>query len=390
MNIRHLATKYNDGSIDYSKSVIIDGSPVIIPTLYNSIDSGFGNETYKLKYLEENKVLKSCKNRLLQSPLGGILLGNGTFSGESNTSNKDIISLSRLFDFTVDTEDSGLPKGISFMDIISDENVSGVLIDCAKQMFSGKNPNTNDDDVDEYMYYTKYIPLVIYTGSLLPQIKNNEYYFNPNGVVTLAEFLDGLNSIKYGISANIERKQALDNISTEEDYFNTGYNSCCWGISSPFFYLYRREELLRPITLIEMAYIVVMCWEPFLDKFNSPSTNIYDLGFTFNWLNSGSVLSQFNDKDNYKLSSISNDNVISLDIKDYKSDLTMESYIDLLVKGKKAIPLPMFMSLVELYNIGFLNKEMHSLSPLKELSRGDFCYFLVMLANTFKLNYKGE
>ena len=91
-------------------------------------------------------------------------------------------------------------------------------------------------------------------------------YFNPDGTVSVAEFLDGLNAIKFGCISNISRKKTLDRISDENDYFNDGYQDCVRGISSPFFNLYTRKELLEPITRIELAYITVICWNQFLEK----------------------------------------------------------------------------------------------------------------------------
>ena len=85
----------------------------------------------------------------------------------------------------------------------------------ALQLYPNINPNTYREDVIRDAFYTPYIPLISLTGCVPPQTKDGKAYFNPDGTLTIAEFLDGLNSIKYGANSNRTRKKTLDNISNE-------------------------------------------------------------------------------------------------------------------------------------------------------------------------------
>ena len=79
--------------------------------------------------------------------------------------------------------------------------------------------------------------------------------------------------------------------------------------------------------------------------------------------------------------------VISLNIKDYKSDRAMSEYKEDLLRGISPIPLPMFMSLIELDLLNLFYYESRCLDPLKEVSRGELCYFLNNLAKLFPMKY---
>ena len=114
--------------------------------------------------------------------------------------------------------------------------------DVASTLFPHLNPNTHREDIPRNAFYTPYIPLVTLTGCVPPQTKDGNAYFNPEGVVTIAEFLDGLNSIKYGANSNSSRKKTLDNISNESDYFNEGYQSCLRGISQVLSLIFIQER----------------------------------------------------------------------------------------------------------------------------------------------------
>ena len=63
----------------------------------------------------------------------------------------------------------------------------------------------------------------------------------------------------------------LDRVSGVEDFFNEGYNKCLDSVASPFFSLFTRSELLTPLTLAELAYIIVVCFKDFRDVYGSVS-----------------------------------------------------------------------------------------------------------------------
>ena len=98
----------------------------------------------------------------------------------------------------------------------------------------------------------------------------------------------------------------------------------------------------------------------------------------------------FADGFDYKVSKIVRNeeyNIISLDIKDYKDKSSMRDYIQQLKDGIKAIPMPMYMSLIELRVLGLFHFEENELAPLKEVKRGELCYLVTKLAEEFPTKY---
>ena len=386
MNICHLVTKGFDGDMTVRRSITYNGTPLTVGVTH-TLSNDVKEETVEFnKSLPDEvnavKSLNDGKQELIDSPIGSIINSNG-----------NILPLSSIYDYHVTPSDplsAALPVGADFDTLAEDKTTKEFLRDVAEQLFPHINPNTQASDISRDAYYTPYIPLVALTGCIPPQIKDGDAYFNPLGVVTVAEFLDALNSIKYGCNANNHRKKTLDNISVDTDYFNEGYQSCIRGISSPFFNLYTREELMKPITRLELAYITVICWSQFIDKFNNLYGGSFYLGINFDWELPSDILSGYKDGFDYKVSKISIDeeyDIVSLDVKDYKSDRTMEEYKEDMQSGVSAIPMPMFMSMLELGILDLFNYEDNNLNPLKEVSRGELCYFLTKLAKLFPTRY---
>lgn len=369
MNLRHLATKSFDGGILYSKD-LIDNNSRTLTHKGVLIDSSFSkastdNTPTSLSYSEQISIgLTDVKNNIL---------GDKIIDSHTN----EVLPLSMLYGHR------DIPSLLS--------SNSEDMIQTACKMFPNQNPNTGIKDVIPNKFYTRYIPLVVLTGCMTPQVKDDKTYFNPSGVVSIAEFLDGINAIKYGANSNRNRMKTLDKISNPDDYFNEGYQSCIRGISSPFFNLYTRKELLEPITRLELAYITVICWNQFLQKYNNIYGGIFYLGINFDWENPSDLLSCFEDGFDYKVSRCLRDldyDIVSLNIKDYKpSDKSMFEYKQSIKDGTHCIPLPMFMSILELYKLDLFYFENSRLDPLKEVSRGELCYFLSRLAQLFPMNY---
>ena len=402
MNIRHLVTKSFDKDNKVRDSLIVEG------VLYNlagrdDVDSSQQdihevqvtfNENYPTE-INLSKELLSGQDSIINSPIGEII------SDSDNT----IIPLSQLYDYKVKETDKlieFLPLGTTFNAVFESPSMKQYMLDASDKMFPYTNPLTKEKDIDNRAYYASYIPLSVLTGIITPQIGDNgKAFFNPNGVVSVAEFLDTLNAINYGANSNQHRKKTIDNISDTDDYFNEGYQECLRGISSPFFNLYTREELMKPITRLELAYITVICWNRFIDKFNNIYSNPYYIGINFNWENPVKHIKQYEDGFDYKISQIFTNKelkILSLNIKDYKTSRSMTEYKNDIMSGKTAIPLPMFMSMIEIGIIKLFNyienpnmKEGKLfLNPLQEVSRGELCYFASMLAKTFPTKYIKE
>lgn len=385
MNLRHLATKGFDSDIVIRRSIVYPGTQLSIGITHTAGSSDGGHEdTIQFNKAMPDNVslapsLQYGKELLLDSPIQEVIA----------KPDGDIYPLSSCYDYVAPAGSllgQAIGEGVSFDSVFESDITKAGMADIAEEMFPGVNPISGEPDIDREKFYAPYVPLVTLTGCMTPQMKDDSAFFNPNGVVTVAEFLDGLNAIKYGCNANNMRRKTLDNISTERDYFNEGYNSALRGISSPFFNLYTRAELMTPITRLELAYITVICWSQFIDKYNNLYGGSYYLGITFDWEVPHDVLMKYEDGFDYKVSrySVSDEHdVISLDIKDYRSDRTMEEYREAMKRGVSAIPLPMFMSMLELGVLDLFMYENGRLDPLREVSRGELCYFLARIAKHF-------
>ena len=382
MNFCHLVTKGFDNDIVIRRTITYNGVPFTIGAVSKRHEETV--EFHKSLPNEINVVqsLDDGRKRVIESPIGDIVSSQG-----------NILPLSSIYDYKVKSDDNiskFIPVGASFDDLFESIQVKDMMASIASTMFPNENPNTYSSDISESVFYTPYIPLVALTGCIPPQIQDGQDYFNPDGTITIAEFLDSLNSIKYSCNSNQSRKKTLDNISNESDYFNEGYQSCLRGISSPFFNLYTREELLKPITRLELAYITVICWTQFIEKFNNLYGGNFYLGITFDWEVPSDKLFDYADGFDYKVSRISIDDehdVVSLDLKDYKSDRTMKEYLEDIKTGRSPIALPAFMSMIEIGVLDLFHYMENRLDPLKEVSRGELAYFLARLSKLFPIRY---
>lgn len=366
-------------------SVNIRLDPYEIDKYKNSNLTEFSIKGVDNKVTEEQKFLAE---QFEQNPLGAIVLKD----------NSEFIPLSRIYNYTLDsrTQLSQIPElkiGTSFRDIVSIPILDDYLRGIATDMFNKENPLTKTVDVPYDAFYTPTIPLIVGTNTMVVQEKDGVHYFNPNGVVPIAELLDGFTAIKFGANSNRERKESLDKVSNVNDYFNEGYQECVNGYSSPFYNLYTKEELLQPVTRLELAYITVLCWRRFLEKYDALFGGAFELGINFDWLHPADVASMFKDIESYNIGVLRNETgAVRLNIKDYLvqssgEKLSMKNYLKLVKNGKAPIPLPMIMSLIELGVLDLFYFEEGYLNPLREVSRGEMSYFLTRLADNFSIKY---
>lgn len=268
------------------------------------------------------------------------------------------------------------PKYLSEMTDSLEDIEEQMTSDTAKTMFSSINPRTNKQDVVGDEVYASYIPKAVIKGVVIPQTDaSGVTVFNGDGTITIAEVLDGFNAVKYGANSDDHRVQSLDNISGISDYFNEGYNLMCKSYASVFYNLYRRNELFRPITRLEFAYLTVFCSGYFKGVFESK----FPMGISFNWLRPNVSVKDFADWEHYNVSLIARDKAPDHNVKHYKGERTVTDLLHDIKTGKSAIPLPMFMSMIELGVNNIFPYTDYRLEPLRQLSRGEFTYCLARL-----------
>ena len=212
----------------------------------------------------------------------------------------------------------------------------------------------------------------ISVGSIVSQI--NEYgeeVSNPNGTVSVADFLAGVGTVLGGSNAT-----SIDRVAGVDDFFSNGYALLCKSHASPFYRLYSKRELFNPITRCELAYLTVVCY-------HGVEANNRGLGVSFNWLGKGNKLGDFSDIGKYKIGVIVESESPVLDLRQYKGERSVERFMSDVKAGKSALPLPMALSLVELSNLGLFRFSDRELQPLRQVSRGEFSYFLSKLKEAF-------
>lgn len=401
MHYRYLVSKGFDNGV-VTKTSMRNGRPIYSAILsrYSKLDE----EEYSITPMQGvpdsialSESIKTAKTFFESDDVLKLL----TFSIDGSST----IPLSQQFDFVFGKSFNSYDlnkvakescyEGCTLWDIINDDEYIERLNECAVNMFPYKSPITGGKDVKSDTYYSHLIPIVCMSGCVLPQTdEDGHQYFNPEGSISVAEFLDSLNAIKYGSNSELNRKKSLDCVSTEDDYFNMGYNSCLSGFSSPFYRLYSRAELIKPITRLELAYITVLCWSDFVNKFEHVHSGRYDLGINIDWEHPSYYLNKFSDGFDYKIvKKVTPDEykVISLNLRDY-IDTSISDLKEQIKSGQRGIPLPMFMSLLELDALDLFYFEGKRLEPMKEVSRGELTYFITKLAKEFTMKFvsKGD
>lgn len=292
-------------------------------------------------------------------------------------------------------------EGTGFWDLINDVQVRNRLDAEAESLFPHINPNTRNKDVQSGTYYSYMIPIVTATGVVPPQQdEKGRYYFNPNGVVSRADFIDMLNAIKYGSNQHSKHKTSLDRVVRQEDFFSAGYDALVRGYSSPLYKLYTKRELMSPITRAELAYITVVCWKEFTKDIPLRGGRI-PVGVHVDWEQPKIYMRKFSDASKLRIARKRSDKIeldkdvqsmLLTDIKPYRGNRSMTEFIKQIRSGNALLPLPMFMALVELDYMGmfyFANKE---IAPVREVSRGEITFFIMNLAKNFPQKFvsKGD
>lgn len=346
--------------------------------------------------LENTVRMTDTESEIMEDIEGDPLLSSICISADG----KGFIPLSQQFDFKAGQSfnnyddnqmllDCGIEEGYTLWDALHNEEYKELLKSVAERLFPNTNPLTNKNDL-EGVSHPEYIPLVLGSGSMYPQYEKGKAYFNPEGSITVSEFLDSLVAIKVGRTSGENVKKSLDGMSDKGDFYNEGYNNMLKVLSSPFYRLYTREELMRPITRLDLAYLTVVCWEEFTTKFDALYSGRYDLGVNVNWNTPQRYAHNFEDGTDYrvfkKCFNTEYGDIIDINVGNYKGDSSMTDFKQSIQNGSRGIPLPMFMSLFELHALDLFPFN-GRLDPLKEVSREELCIFLVKLAKVFSSKF---
>ena len=272
-------------------------------------------------------------------------------------------------------------ENVNLIDILGISPVKEDMQNIIRNTFIEENPYTGLKDTPINAFYSTYIPLLFFCKVIPPQIDKGKLYFNAEGTITIAEVIDSINAIFHEYNSNKCRKKTLDNVSVETDFFNEGYNYIVDSYTNPMYELYSRYELLRPITRVELAYIIVCCLPLYKRLFGGLVGEDYLLGNSFDWLNATDIQSIYEDGFNYDIMLKQEENNFSIDLKEYKGNKFLTDYIENMKQDKEQIPLPLYMSLLELGERDLFYFKDSKLEPLSEVTRGEMCYTLIKLCN---------
>lgn len=285
-------------------------------------------------------------------------------------------------------------KGESLWDIINKPEVKKSMCEEAERMFPNINPYTHKPDIDKDAIYTSYIPLVINSGAMQPQKDlSGKEYFNPEGTVMVADVFATLQSIRQDY---IRKNTSVDKVAREGEYFTEGYNAIVDRMGSPFFDLYSRRELAMPVTRAELAYITVVGWKPFRGN-RVLFGGKFNVGYRANWETPAKYVGKFKDAKTIRASKKtagtdldSGVDIMEIDLHSWKGERTLKQYLESVKRGKNALPLPMLMSMIELDALDVFYFADRELNPLREVTRGELCWFVTKISKVFATEFKSS
>ena len=270
---------------------------------------------------------------------------------------------------------------VKLLDILRMSPIKEDMQEVISNTFVETNPYTGLKDTQINAFYSVYVPLIFFCKVIPPQLEDNKLYFNAEGSITIAEVLDSINAIFYEYNSFKNRKTTLDGVSIETDFFNAGYNLLLDSYTNPFYNLYSRYELLRPITRVELAYILVCCLSIYKQLFGGLVCEDYTLGNSFNWLQAEEIQSNYEDGFSYELELKYDESSFSIDLKDYKGSKFLTDFLEEIKRGTSKLPIPLYMSLLEIGEQDLFYFQDFKLEPLNEVTRGELCYTLIKLCN---------
>ncbi len=281
----------------------------------------------------------------------------------------------------------GLMKSLNrqntdLISVLNTKKISTELKEVTQAVFPRRNIETGLKDAPVNAYYSIYIPLALYCRLLVPQLDKQEHlYFNATGIVTVGDFFDCINALFEGYSATEGRQTSLDNVSFDTDYFNKGYNRVVSSYASAIYNLYARVDFIRPITRVEVAYILVFGMNLLDTEYNTYINSDKGVGYTFNWLTEcQDMLRGFEDCKDMTPCILNDIHKNPFDIRNYLFNETFSDYLEECKKGDRFVALPLLTGLLELCQNNVMYA-LNELNPLTDLSRGELVYIMFNLAD---------
>lgn len=297
----------------------------------------------------------------------------------------------------------GISKGVTILDIVSNPRIQGQLNEAVKRSFPYTNPSTGKPDFTGNEWYAKYVGVGVASGMIGGRVHNNKLYFDGTAEVTRAEYIKMLNFCVTGVHDEIGGefdKASIDGVASKSDWYRLAYNQFVTSPVSTLYKLYTKEELSKPITRAEMAYITVS-WTHWR-SIEAGFTSKFKTGHYADWNNPDLYKNIFSDM-NYQLDKsyitsvvedesgvAGQDTRISTRLRDYLKGRTMSKVISDAVSRKKPLPLPLYMSIFELNKSGVLkgfgNKQV---GALKTLTRAEALTIVFNISKTLGV-YGGD
>jgi hypothetical protein len=265
----------------------------------------------------------------------------------------------------------GVNKGATILDIVSNPRIQSQVNEAVKRAFPYTNPNTGKPDFTGNEWYAKYVGLGVASGMIGGRSIDAKLFFDGTAEVTRAEFLKMLyfcaagrdGEYKYGDTLD---KASIDGIVTKTDWYRQAYNYFVVTSASPLYGLYRKEELAKPITRAEMAYITARCWRLW-GGIEANSNSKYRTGYFADWSKPEAYKNIFSDlqidvETKYITSVVENETGvvgsskrISSNLKDYLNGRSVSKVVSDTSVNKSSLPLPLYMSIFELNKRGIIN-----------------------------------
>lgn len=272
----------------------------------------------------------------------------------------------------------GVKKGSSLLTIMGSPPVDSELKSLMKLVFPYEDPITKKPEFTGEESYAKDVALGLAFNLFDTKNIGGKLYFSANDTVSRLEFLHMLLSVNIWADIDVKKQlsripsKSLDGVLSSKDKYFLDYTQYVTWRGCALYRLYTKSELYAPVTNMEAAYLVAQVWGHLPDSISKK----------LNWDKPYLYKSVFKDL-KYKLQyRYYTDTVesstgritrtkkcVSHYLNDYKGKGTVDQLIKNVVSKKSAMPIPLYMSLVELNKQGVLTPSNKMSNASKNLTR---------------------